>query len=131
MELVDPGLPACLPDLLGPNDVVGTLLPEVAQQLGLPPDVVVGPGSGDNACSALGSGVAQAGQLVVSLGTSGTIFGKSAVPIIDRSGAVCPFCDATGAWLPLVCTLNCTVPAEEVRGSWGRQLPWCHMLLTR
>lgn len=48
------------------------------------------------------------GEMVVSLGTSGTLFGKSATPIIDPSCEVCPFCDATGAWLPLVCTLNCT-----------------------
>lgn len=60
---------------------------------------------------------------MVSLGTSGTIFGKAATPIIDPSGAVCPFCDATGAWLPLMCTLNCTRPAEEVR--WRTVLGSC------
>lgn len=53
--------------------------------------------------------------MVVSLGTSGTLFGKSSVPILDPSGAVAPFCDATGAWLPLLCTLNCTKVLEEVR----------------
>jgi xylulokinase len=50
----------------------------------------------------------------VSLGTSATLFGVAGQPVIDPTCAVCPFCDATGAWLPLICTLNCTVPAEEV-----------------
>lgn len=39
--------------------------------------------------------------------------------MIDSTCAVCPFCDATGAWLPLICTLNCTVPAEEVCAAFG------------
>ena len=54
------------------------------------------------------------GEIVISLGTSATLFGVAAQPVIDPTCAVCPFCDATGAWLPLICTLNCTVPAEEV-----------------
>jgi xylulokinase len=54
------------------------------------------------------------GEIVVSLGTSATLFGVAGQPVIDPTCAVCPFCDATGAWLPLICTLNCTVPAEEV-----------------
>lgn len=112
-------LRAMLPPLVGPDEAVGTLRWEVADELGLSPDVVVAPGSGDNACSALGAGVSRSGQMVISLGTSGTLFGKSATPILDASGAVCPFCDATGAWLPLVCTLNCTVPAQEVRELYG------------
>lgn len=55
----------------------------------------------------------------MSLGTSATLFGVAGQPIIDPSGAVCAFCDATGAWLPLICTLNCTMPAEEVCAAFG------------
>lgn len=102
-----------------PTQAVGTLRPEAAAALGLRPDTLVAPGSGDNAMSALGSGVTRDGQLVVSLGTSGTLFGVSAAPIADASGTVAPFCDATGAWLPLVCTLNCTRVGEEVRDVFG------------
>lgn len=51
---------------------------------------------------------------MVSLGTSATLFGVAGQPVINPTCAVCPFCDATGAWLPLICTLNCTVPVEEV-----------------
>ncbi|WIA21904.1 hypothetical protein OEZ85_004273 [Tetradesmus obliquus] len=117
--MIDDKLAGCLQRIIGPDESVGTVLPEVADLLGLGHDVVVAPGSGDNAMSALGSGITQPGELVVSLGTSATLFGVSGQPIIDPSCAVCPFCDATGAWLPLICTLNCTVPAEEVITAFG------------
>jgi xylulokinase len=47
------------PFLLNCLQVVGEVCPEVAQQLGLGPGVLVSPGSGDNAMSALGSGITQ------------------------------------------------------------------------
>lgn len=65
---------------------------------------IVGAGAGDNAASALGAGAGD--DVVVSLGTSGTAFTRSAVCARDASGAVTGFADATGAFLPLVCTLN-------------------------
>lgn len=60
----------CRHRLLLPQ-VVGTLRPEVAAQLGLPGDVQVAPGGGDNAMSALGAGAVREGSWVLSLGTSG------------------------------------------------------------
>ena len=54
------------------------------------------------------------GQLVMSLGTSATLFAMSSHPVLDPSGTVAPFCDATGAWLPLICLLNCTSVMQEV-----------------
>ena len=65
---------------------------------------VTGPGAGDNAAAAIG--VDAGDDAVVSLGTSGTAFVRSRVPARDASGAVAGFADATGAFLPLVCTLN-------------------------
>jgi len=65
---------------------------------------VVGPGAGDNAAAAIG--VDARDKVVVSLGTSGTAFVRSIVSARDTSGAVAGFADATGAFLPLVCTLN-------------------------
>lgn len=47
---------------------------------------------------------------------AGTLFGPSGKPVLDPTGTICPFCDAAGAWLPLLCTLNCTGVAEEVGG---------------
>ncbi|MCP2326771.1 xylulokinase [Hamadaea flava] len=64
-----------------------------------------GAGAGDNAGAALGLD-AQPGDVVVSIGTSGTVFGVSTVAAADESGIVAGFADATGHYLPLVCTLN-------------------------
>ena len=66
--------------------------------------LVFGPGGGDNA--AAGFGVDAGDAAVVSLGTSGTVFARSSVPAHDPSGIVAGFADLTGAFLPLVCTLN-------------------------
>jgi xylulokinase len=66
---------------------------------------LLGPGTGDNAAAALGLG-AQAGDVVVSIGTSGTVFAVSDVPTADVTGTIAGFADATGRFLPLVCTLN-------------------------
>jgi len=67
--------------------------------------VLLGPGTGDNAAAALGVG-AIPGDVIVSVGTSGTIFTPAPQPAADASGAVAGFADATGIFLPLVCTLN-------------------------
>mmetsp|Transcript_29677 Transcript_29677/g.94974 ORF Transcript_29677/g.94974 Transcript_29677/m.94974 type:complete len:252 (-) Transcript_29677:164-919(-) len=69
--------------------------------------------------SALGCGCTTAGRVAVSLGTSGTVFGKAPAAARDPSGTVCSFLDATGGGLPLVCTLNCASVPEEVRAGYG------------
>lgn len=65
----------------------------------------VGAGAGDNAAAALGLGAAP-GDVVVSIGTSGTVCAISTAPLSDRTGTVAGFADATGNFLPLVATLN-------------------------
>lgn len=65
----------------------------------------VGAGAGDNAAAALGLGAAT-GDVIVSIGTSGTVCVVSAEAVIDDSGTVAGFADATGHFLPLVATLN-------------------------
>ena len=67
--------------------------------------IPIAAGAGDNAGAALGV-QAQPGDVVVSLGTSGTAFAVSETATHDASGAVAGFADATGRFLPLVCTLN-------------------------
>ncbi|MEI6400989.1 MAG: xylulokinase [Actinomycetota bacterium] len=87
-----------------------TVVPRVAT-----PDEVVGEwrgarvavGTGDNMAAALGLGLA-AGTAVISLGTSGTAYTVAEAPTSDPTGAVAGFADATGRFLPLVCTLNAT-----------------------
>jgi xylulokinase len=67
--------------------------------------LLVGAGTGDNMGAALGMDLSP-GDVVVSLGTSGTVFATHDKPISDPSGFVAGFADATGCFLPLVCTLN-------------------------
>jgi xylulokinase len=67
--------------------------------------VLVAAGTGDNMGAALGLGL-EPGDVVVSIGTSGTAFTVHDAPTADASGAVAGFADATGRFLPLVCTLN-------------------------
>jgi xylulokinase len=88
-----------LPRVLGPAERAGTVR-TLAR-----PGAVLGPGTGDNAGAALGLG-AGSGDVVVSIGTSGVVSGVSEVPAADATGVVAGFADATGRYLPLVCTLN-------------------------
>jgi xylulokinase len=84
-----------LPKIIEPSQFGGTTL------AGIP----IAAGAGDNAGAALGI-QAQPGDVIVSLGTSGTAFAVSETPTHDPSGEVAGFADATGRYLPLVCTLN-------------------------
>ena len=84
-----------LPRVAGPGEAIG----ETAT------GIVLGPGTGDNMGAALALDVSP-GDVVVSLGTSGTAFAGSSRPTSDATGIVAGFADATGNYLPLVCTLN-------------------------
>ena len=68
-------------------------------------NLAIGAGAGDNAAAAFGV-LAKAGDVVVSLGTSGTVFAVSATATNDNSGTIAGFASASGEFLPLVCTLN-------------------------
>lgn len=70
-----------------------------------PSGIKIGAGAGDNAGAAFGL-QAEPGDLIVSLGTSGTAFAVSDTSTHDSSGEVAGFADLTGRFLPLVCTLN-------------------------
>lgn len=119
-DAVDERLIRMLPkNILPPDAAVGVVTREAAEATGLPAGCLVATGSGDNACAAIGVGATRPGRLVVSLGTSGTLFGASDVPVFDVTGAIAPFCDALGGYLPLLCTLNCTRVVEEAR-AWAR-----------
>ena len=102
-----------VPRVLGPTEAAGTITASAASSLGLPADVLVGPGSGDNMGAALGLGL-RAGDVAISLGTSGTVFAVSATATHDPSGAVAGFASASGEFLPLVCTLNATKVTDTV-----------------
>ncbi|WP_410577545.1 xylulokinase [Amycolatopsis sp. lyj-108] len=84
-----------LPKVIGPAEAAGHT----------PDGILVSAGTGDNMAAALGLELAP-GDVVVSLGTSGTVFGVSEAVSADPSGIVAGFADATGHFLPLACTLN-------------------------
>jgi xylulokinase len=88
-----------LPRVLGPAESVTGGSGSLADGL------AIGPGCGDNAGAALGLGAAS-GDVVVSIGTSGTVFAVTDTPVRDATGTVAGFADASGAYLPLIATLN-------------------------
>ena len=89
------GHPVGLPRLAAPAEIVGHTAS------GVP----LSAGTGDNMGAALGLGLAP-GDIVVSIGTSGTAYAITSIPAADQTGAVAGFADATGRFLPLVATVN-------------------------
>ncbi|MDO5753076.1 xylulokinase [Arthrobacter sp.] len=89
-----------LPPVLAPEASAGKLLPRWGSSA-----AVVGAGMGDNAGAALGLEL-EPGEIVVSIGTSGTVFAVSETPVRDVSGEAAGFADATGRHLPLLATIN-------------------------
>lgn len=117
LRAIDPDrdLSLCLPRLIQAHEPVGVILESVASKLGLSPSAIVSAGGGDNMMSAIGTGNVTEGRLTASMGTSGTLFGFSDKPVIDATGFLAAFCSSTGGWLPLICTMNCTVATEQMR----------------
>jgi xylulokinase len=116
---IDPKVADMLPELVAADEVLGELTPAAADELGLPAGVLVSPGGGDNMMSAIGSGATESGVVICSLGTSGTVFAYAESPVVDPEGVIAPFCDSTGAWLPLLCVMNLTGVAEELSRAFG------------
>jgi xylulokinase len=109
----------CLPRLLKDGEPAGRVSAAAAKRYGLPEGAVVSQGGGDNMMGAIGTGTVSDGFLTMSLGTSGTLFGFSAKPVVDPKGDLAAFCSSSGGWLPLLCTMNCTVATEEFRALFG------------
>ena len=95
----------------------------IADELGLPHDVRIAVGGGDNMMAAIGTGNVVPGRLAMSLGTSGTLFAYADTPVVDANGGWAAFCSSTGGWLPLICTMNCTVATETVARAVRLQAP--------
>ena len=104
-----------LPRIAQSLSVVGVLRSEAAGVLGIAAGIPVSAGGGDNMCAAIGCDVVAEGPVAVSLGTSGTAFAYRTAAAVDPLGEAAAFCDSTGGWLPLACTLNCTSATEWVR----------------
>src|SRR5262249_51154844 len=108
LEIVDDSVDwsSRLPRVLGSAEPAGT-----TRAFGR--ETVVAWGTGGNMAAALALGLA-AGVVAISLGTSGTAYTVSGSPSADPTGAVAGFADATGRFLPLVCTLNATKVTDAV-----------------
>ncbi|MDH6181910.1 xylulokinase [Microbacteriaceae bacterium SG_E_30_P1] len=101
------GHEAIVPRVVAPSESAGAV-----------GNLVFGPGAGDNAGAALGLG-AVAGDVVVSIGTSGTVFAVTETPSRDASGTVAGFADASGLYLPLVATLNAARVLDSISALLG------------
>ena len=95
-----------LPTLYESWEPVGTLKPEIAEELGLPADVKVIAGAGDNAAAAVGTGTVGAGGCNISLGTSGTLFISSRTFGVDENNALHSFAHADGNYHLMGCMLS-------------------------
>lgn len=102
------GHDAVLPRVLAPDEAAGRT----------PDGILVGAGAGDNAAAALGLDAAP-GDVVVSIGTSGTVFAVTDAAVADPSGTVAGFADATGRRLPLIATLNAARVLDVTAGLLG------------
>lgn len=87
-------------------DTVGTLLPAVAKELGMPESVKIVAGAGDNAAAAVGTGTVGDGMCNISLGTSGTIFISSEKFGVDKNNALHAFAHADGHYHLMGCMLS-------------------------
>lgn len=97
---------AMLPKVFESYECIGTLLPEIAEELGVPVTVKVVAGAGDNAAAAVATGTVGNGKCNISLGTSGTIFISSERFGVDENNALHSFCDANGAYHLMGCMLS-------------------------
>ncbi len=97
---------AQMPALYESSDVVGTVLPEIAAELGLPEGIKVVGGAGDNAAAAVGTGIVGEGGCNISLGTSGTVFISSEKFGVDPNNALHAFAHADGGYHLMGCMLS-------------------------
>jgi xylulokinase len=88
-----------LPRLHESNEVTGRVTDAAAEATGLRVDTPVIAGAGDQAASAIGNGIVEAGRVSCTIGTSGVVFAYLKEPAYDRQGRVHTFCHAIpDAW---------------------------------
>ncbi|MFI3257269.1 MAG: xylulokinase, partial [Spirochaetales bacterium] len=114
-DFIDSSLYDILPPLIESHKKAGIISEKAASLFGLPAGIPVSSGGGDNMMGAIGTGTVSDGFLTMSLGTSGTLYGYSNTPLTDPKNGLSGFCSSTGGWLPLLCTMNCTVAQEQIR----------------
>ena len=123
LDAVAPGLAEKLPTLRHSSEPAGMLREDLSSKWHLTSSVTVSSGGGDNMMGAIGTGNVSPGIMTASLGTSGTLYAFSPTPIVDPKGEVAAFCDSTGSWMPLACTMNVTLVTELSRSLFSG---WSH-----
>ncbi len=114
MKAIDSELEEKFPPLSRPAEPVGYIRENIAKRFGMG-KVLVASGGGDNMMAAVGTGNIEPGICTLSLGTSGTIYSYFSEPFTDPEGEIAAFCDSTGGWLPLLCTMNVTNTTELLK----------------
>jgi xylulokinase len=94
---------------------VGTILPAIAERLGINPKAIVSSGGGDNMMGAIGTGNIAPGSITMSLGSSGTVYAFADEGNVSAQPSVATFCSSSGGWLPLICTMNLTNATSAIR----------------
>lgn len=115
INAIDPVVADYLPNISGSDQICGTLRGSIAEKYGLSSSVIVSAGGGDNMMGAIGTGNVRSGVATASFGTSGTIYAYNEKPVVDSNGEIAAFCDSTGGYLPLLCTMNVTTVSEQFR----------------
>jgi xylulokinase len=112
---IDNALFDMLPPIIPSAEKNGLVTEAAARRWGIPAGIPVSSGGGDNMMAAIGTGTVEDGFLTMSLGTSGTLFGFSARALADPKNGLSGFNASSGGYLPLLCTMNCTVASEQMR----------------
>ncbi|MDR2601642.1 MAG: xylulokinase [Spirochaetaceae bacterium] len=118
-DIIDEKLYGLLPPVISADEKNGVVSEAAAARWGLRAGTPVSSGGGDNMMAAIGTGTVEDGFLTMSLGTSGTLFGYSDKPFSAPRDGISGFNSSTGGYLPLLCTMNCTVASEETRSLFG------------
>ena len=119
MEFIDSGLLGMLPAGISPSQPRGQLRPALCASWGLPESVIVAPGSGAAALSALAVGAASDGAVVADLSANGSLSAISDKPAVDFRGEAATLCDSSGRWLSRLGMANAVAALELIRRHYG------------
>ncbi len=95
-----------MPKLYESYEVIGKILPNIAEELGLTKDTVIVAGAGDNAAAAISTATVANGKCNISLGTSGTVFISSDTFSVDENNSLHSFCHSNGKFHLMACILS-------------------------
>lgn len=99
--------PKFFPPLYESNQVIGSIKEEVKSELGIKGEALVVAGAGDQHCAAIGNGVTEEGELLLTIGTGGQVFAPLRYPFIDKKLRIHTFCHAIPGYWHLLGAILC------------------------